>query len=148
MNDIKYKVSLQWNWLFLQLVSWKSTESLLHSWKTDHVWQMWLDIFIHFLYCLISRSEGSGISLNICKVHDIEPISGMISNPSNSSFLEEWKSSSTGLRKIGFEIRLPGFVSWLYHLFGQMSIPQFPQGIEAFTICLPLVILLNTVVFV
>lgn len=56
---------------------------------------MWLDIFIRFHYCLISRSEGGGISLNICKVHDIEPIGGMIYKTSKASFLGRVELSST-----------------------------------------------------
>lgn len=40
-----------------------------------------------FLYCLISRSEEGGVSLNVCKMHDIEPIDGMIYTTSNVFFL-------------------------------------------------------------
>lgn len=43
--------------------------------------------FYTFPLLLIGRSEGGGIYLNICKVHDIEPIGGVIYETSNVSFL-------------------------------------------------------------
>ena len=59
-------------------------------------------IFIHFVYCLISRSEGGGIFV---KCMTLNPPNGMIPKPSNASFLGRVEVTSTGLRNRGFEIR-------------------------------------------